>query len=238
MKASSAAGNSPRVVIFLGAPGAGKGTQATLLSEKSGWFHFETSKVLEERFRAAREGEVIELGGVAYSFDEQKERWNTGLICDGLFVGALVRERLKKLCAKNESVVLSGSPRQLDEGRMLIPFLIDLYGRDSIDALYLEITERDTIARNSQRRICELMRHSILSADETKHLTRCPIDGSLLVRRTLDDPEAIKVRLQEFHEKTFPLFAFFKEQGIRTTVLNGSRSVSDVFQDVCRAVSI
>ena len=69
-------------------------------------------------------------------------------------------------------------------------------------------------------------------------LTNCPLDGSKLVKREgLDDPETIKVRLQQYKDRTFPIFDFFRERGLEITKINGEQYVSQVYEDILKAIS-
>lgn len=80
------------------------------------------------------------------------------------------------------------------------------------------------------------MRHPILFTKETKKLTKCPFDGSKLLFRKDDTPEVIKVRLEEYKEKTFPLVELFKKQGLNIKRVNGEQSVADVFNDILKVL--
>ncbi len=228
---------NPRAIILLGAPGAGKGTQAELLSEKPDLYYLETSKVLEERFRSAREGEYVEAEGSKYVLADEKKRWETGLLCSFPFVTAIVQEKINQVYETKKSLLMAGSPRSLYEAEKEVPLIEKLYGKENIHIIVLEITGEQTIFRNSHRRICELMRHPILFHKETEFLTICPLDGSKLVRRTgLDDLESIKVRLQEYKEHTLPVIAYFEDHGLQVKKIDGSRSPAEVFSDVLKIV--
>lgn len=232
-----------QVVILFGPPGAGKGTQGELLSDKLSLYYFETSKILEREFAKAKDlsedskERFIEEDGTKYDILEENKLWEQGKLCDPPFVSHLVKKEIKELSERGESLVLAGSPRTLYEGEKIIPVLEDLYGKDNVKALFIEISPKETLFRNSHRRICELMRHPILYSKETKDLTICPLDGSKLLKREgLDDPETIKVRLKEHKERTLPLIDFFKKQGIETKKINGEQSVADVFKDILSAL--
>ena len=81
------------------------------------------------------------------------------------------------------------------------------------------------------------MRHPIIYNEETIHLTKCPLDGSSLIKRKgLDEPETIKVRLREYKERTFPLVECFKRQGLKVKEVFGSGSVAEVFEDISKAI--
>jgi len=228
----------PSVVIILGQPGSGKGTQAELVAGKFNLYSLETSRLIEIKVMNAKEGEYAEVEGQKYYFSHEKELWTKGILCSPPFVSWLVKTKLEELAKEGKGVVMSGSPRTLPEGENLIPLLKNLYGADNIRVILLELTAEQTIWRNSNRRICELMRHPILSTDKKfLALTHCPLDGSkLLKRKGLDDPETIKVRLKEYTERTLPLVEFLKTQNLPVVKINGEQSVEKVHQDILKAL--
>lgn len=226
-----------KVVILIGPPGAGKGTQGMLLSEKMRLYYFETSKILEESFENPNENAFLEVEGKKYLFKDEKEIWKKGLLCSPPFVAELVKGRIRQLHERGESILLSGSPRTLHEGEQLMPILEELYGKENIKIVLLDISPEQTMFRNSNRRICELMRHSILYTEETKTLTKCPLDGSDLIRRKgLDDPDTIPKRLEQYKERTVPLLELFEKRGLKVNKVNGEGSVNDVFERNVKAL--
>jgi len=224
-----------RVVILFGPPGAGKGTQAELLSDKLNLYYFETSKILEEAFSSSKKTDFIKVKGKKYYIKDEEKLWKGGFLCSPPFVSYLAKEKIKRLHKFGENLVIAGSPRTLEEAEELIPLLEKLYGKENIKVISIEIPPKETIFRNSHRRICSLMRHPILYSKETKNLKTCPLDGSKLVKRKgLDDPETIKVRLKEYQERTFPLLKFFKERGLGVKKVNGVGSVAEVFERILK----
>ncbi len=230
-----------QVIILFGAPGAGKGTQAELLSDRLNLYYFETSKILEQKFKEAEEisedKRVIETDGEKYNILDEKKLWQEGVLCSPPFVTYLVQEKVKKLFNQGKNLVIAGSPRTIYEGKKIMPLLEELYKLEKIKVFLINISPEETIFRNSHRRICELMRHPILYNEETKNLKICPLDGSRLIKRKgLDDPETIKVRLKEYKERTFPLMEYFKEKGINVNEINGEQTVANVFEDILKAI--
>jgi adenylate kinase len=226
-----------RVLIILGAPGSGKGTQSALLAEQLSFYHVETSKVLENTFQAAKPGAFVEADGKKYFLADEKKNWETGILCSPPFVNRLIQQKIKELHKDGENLILSGSPRTLWEGEKLVPLLKELYGAGSIKVILLKVTPHETLFRNSHRRICQLIRHPILYSKDTLHLKYCPLDGSkLLKRKGLDDLASIKVRLREYQERTLPLVNYFNREGLVVRELSGSLPPSKVFNNILKAI--
>jgi adenylate kinase len=225
------------VVILIGPPGAGKGTQGELLAERLSLYYFETSKIIEEAFNKAEKGKFVRIEGEKYFFEKEKKLWKEGILCSPPFVTFLVKEKIKELFKMGENLVIAGSPRTLYEGKRIMPLLEKLYGKKNIKIILIEVPAEESIFRNSHRRICELMRHPILYTKETAKLKICPLDGSKLIRRKgLDDPETIKVRLEQYKERTFPLIEYFKKRGLKVKKVNGKGSVAEVFERILKAL--
>lgn len=222
-----------KIIILLGAPGSGKGTQAGLVSEKLNLYYIETSKIIEANVMKAGARDFVKIGGKKYSLLQEKTFWKTGKLCTPEVVSFWVKKKIEDLSKEGRGLVFAGSPRTLYEGKQIIPFLKKIYGSKNIRILLLEVSPDETLFRNSQRRICELLRHPILTNKETAGLTKCPLDGSKLIKRKgLDTVEVIKVRLKEYRERTYPLTDYFKEQGLRVKKINGEKPVANVFNDI------
>lgn len=226
-----------QVIILFGPPGAGKGTQAELLADKLGYYHFESSKVIEHCFKTESPDKVFNIEGKDYKVRDEVKKWEAGELNSPPFVVFLLTEKVKELAEQEKSIIFSGSPRTVYEAEREIPLLKELYGEDNIKFIFLEILAETTIFRNSHRRICELIRHSILFTKETNKLTLCPLDGSKLVRRKgLDDSETIKNRLKIYKEQTYPVIDYIKKETIKLRKVNGEPSVAEVFTLVLEAL--
>jgi adenylate kinase len=227
----------PRVIILIGPPGSGKGTQASLLAERLNFYYFETSKVLEEEFQIGKE-KYYSIEGKKYFLKKERNLWLSGKLCSPPFVTFLVKKKIKELFKEGKNLVLSGSPRTLYEGERVVPLLEKLYGKENIVVVLLEQPEKVTILRNTKRRICQLMRHPILSTKkEFLKLKYCPLDGSKLIKRgSLDKPETIKVRLKEYKERTFPLIEYFKKRKIKIKKVDAVPPPAIVFENILKAI--
>jgi len=230
-----------QVVILFGPPGAGKGTQAELLADKLNLYYFETSKILEQNFQLSEEvsdeKRIVEVDGKKFDVLEEKKLWKEGKLCDPPFVAYLVQKRIRELFEQGKNLVIAGSPRSVYEAEKILPVLKELYKPENIRVILINISPEETIFRNSHRRICQLMRHPILYNEETKNLKICPLDGSKLIKREgLDDPETIKVRLEEYKKRTYPVLEIFKKEGIKINEINGEQTVANVFADIIKVI--
>jgi len=228
----------PKVIILFGPPGAGKGTQAELLAEHFNFYYLETSKIIENNVMQARAGDFVKIGGKKYSLVHERKLWKSGILCSPPVVSHWVKEKIKELHREGKGIIMAGSPRTMFEAQDQVPFLKKIFGANNIRAVLIEISPKETIWRNSRRRICKLMRHPILYSKENSRLKNCPLDGSKLVRREgLDDPETIKVRLREYQERTFPIIEYMQKHKIKVKTVNGEQTVEKVFKDILKAIA-
>ncbi len=225
-----------KVIILLGPPGSGKGTQAILLAEKFNLYYLETSKLLEKVFSNPSGKEFIEVNGQKYYLKEERKLWKTGKLCSPPFVFFLVKKKIKEIFEEKKGIVFAGSPRTLEEAKKMMPFLEELYAKSNIKIFYLDLSMEQSVWRNSHRRICKLMRHPILYTEETAKLTFCPLDGSELMKRTLDKPEIVEKRFKVYQEQTLPLFDYLEKEGFKIQKINGKPPVADVFKDILKSL--
>lgn len=228
---------SKQIVILLGPPGSGKGTQGILLAEKFGLYYFDVSRILEDAWNKNID-EIIEVDGQKYSLRyEKEENWEKGKLCSPPLVAYLFGKKIEEIYKDGKGIVFAGAPRTMYDVEKMIPLVKQLYGEENIKIILIELTPEQTIFRNSHRRICELMRHPILYSAETKNLGHCPLDGSKLLKRgKLDDPETIKIRIKEYEERTFPLVEFFEKQGFEVQRVNGEQAVAEVYGDILKVL--
>lgn len=221
-------------VIFIGPPGAGKGTQAILLEEELGFYHLETAQLIEQKFTTSKpeDSDYEEIERERILFDK-------GILLTPKFIARLLIEQIRKLSKENASVVFSGSPRTVFEAEHVIPVLIEEYGLENVYIIHIPVSEETSIKRNSHRRICEKSRHPIPYTIETKDLKFCPEDGSSLITRgVLDSPETIKIRLKEYKERTAPVLDLVKDKfSLKIHRVDGEKPIGDRFEEIKYIIS-
>lgn len=209
-----------------------------LLAERLRLVRVDMGGLLRERFRSAAPGEIVSIGGVEYSVEKQQQKTAEGKLCDSPFVAKVLQDRLADLVAGGKSVVIDGYPRAVDQIQPILPELRSLFG-ERIRLFVLEVSEEESICRNTHRRTCELMGHPILYSEETRSLTMCPLDGSSLVKRGDDDPEVLLRRLREMGETQIrPVAVFLEQEGVGVQRIDGSGSVAEVFERIITGVRL
>ena len=208
-------------IIMLGAPGAGKGTQAIMIAEKYGIPHVSTGDI----FRANIKNNTP-LGQEAKTYMDKG-----ALVPDELTVKILL-DRVAKDDCKN-GYVLDGFPRTLVQADVLKDALNKL--NDSIDyAINVDVPDENIIKRMSGRRAC-------LKCGATYHIEHVPPKkegicdncGEALVLRDDDKPETVQKRLSVYHEQTQPLIEYYNKEGILKNV-DGTQDMNKVFEDITK----
>ncbi len=206
-------------LILLGPPGAGKGTQAALLTEDFGLPHIATGDIL----RAAREAES-ELGLLAKGYMDKGE-----LVPDGVVIGVIL-ERLADDDAR-DGFLLDGFPRTTEQAGAL-GHELDAHERRLTAVLLLEAPDDLVVKRISGRRICRKEGHVYhVDFDPPKHADRCDIDGSELEQRDDDREETVRNRLDVYHTQTEPLIGYYEERGLLRR-FDGTRSPTQVHERI------
>lgn len=187
-------------ILFLGAPGSGKGTQAQMLSKECGFVHISTGDILREEVQ-----NMTELGKKAKTFmDEGK------LVPDELLL-ELVSSRIR---IAEKGYVLDGYPRNLNQAIALDNIVKEL-GKPLCYALFLDVPEEELITRLTLRRLCP-------NCNTIYHLkyfppqkeNTCDKCGSQLYQREDDTKEVVLKRLEVYNNLTKPLIEFYEEKNI------------------------
>ena len=207
-------------LILLGAPGAGKGTQAEIISEKYNIPTISTGNIIRA---ALKNGTEMGLKAKAY-IDSGR------LVPDDVVIG-IIKERLAQEDCQN-GFILDGFPRTIPQAEALdsMNIIVDA-------ALSLEVSDREIVKRMSGRRVCEkcgASYHTEFKKPEKQGV--CDACGGALVIRKDDEPDTVIDRLDIYHKQTEPLKSFYKEQGKLITV-QGQTMVSETTSLVLEALS-
>jgi adenylate kinase len=221
-----------KVVILYGPPGSGKGTQANLLAAKLDVIHFDTGRVLEA---------VVHDPSNQKDPAVRRERklFDSGILMTPSWVLSVVKKEAKRIHGADYGIVFSGSPRTMFEAKGLLPLLEKLYGKKNIFVFVLEANAETSIKRNSSRLICKFCGYGLLSSYyPSAKPEHCPVCGGPFYRRTLDNPETIKVRLKEYAERTEPVLGFMKKEKVRITKLDATPAPYKVFERIAKVLGV
>ena len=206
-------------IIMLGAPGAGKGTQAKKIAEKYGIPHISTGDIFRANIKNG-----TELGKKAKTYMDE------GLLVPDELVVDLVVDRVQQEDCKN-GYVLDGFPRTIPQAEALDKALNGL-GEHLDYALNVDVPDENIVKRMAGRRACiscGATYHVVYAAPKTEGI--CDVCGSELVLRDDDKPETVTKRLGVYHEQTKPLIDYYAEEGILKTI-DGTQNLEVVFDDI------
>lgn len=206
-------------IVMLGAPGAGKGTQADRIAETYKLPHISTGDIFRKNI-----SEGTELGKEAKSYMDKG-----ALVPDELTIRMLLDRVGADDCGRG--YILDGFPRTIPQAEALDEELGKI--GEKIDyAIDVEVPDEDIINRMSGRRACpkcQAIYHIAYIPPKKDGI--CDQCGSELIIRDDDKPETVKKRLQVYHEQTQPLIDFYQKKGVLHTV-DGTRDADEVFSDV------
>ena len=206
-------------IIMLGAPGAGKGTQAKMIAKEYGIPHISTGDIFRANIK-----EGTELGKEAKTYMDAGQ-----LVPDELTVKILLDRVAKEDC--KDGYVLDGFPRTIPQAEVLDEALTKL--GDKIDfAIDVDVPDENIVRRMGGRRAC-------VTCGATYHIEHvppktegiCDTCGSELILRDDDKPETVSNRLKVYHDQTQPLIEFYTKKGVLKSV-DGTIDMMDVFASI------
>ncbi len=208
-------------IIMLGAPGAGKGTQAKMIADKYSIPHISTGDIFRANIKNG-----TELGKKAKTYMDQ------GLLVPDELVVDLVVDRVGQEDCTN-GYVLDGFPRTIPQAESLDAALEKL-GSKVDYAINVEVPDENIVRRMSGRRAC-------VACGATYHIVHIPTKvegicdrcGSELILRDDDKPETVKKRLAVYHEQTQPLIDYYNNKKVLVEV-DGTKDMNDVFADIVK----
>lgn len=210
-------------IVLLGPPGVGKGTQAEILSERSGLAHISSGDLFRENIK-----NQTELGKLAQTYMSQGE-----LVPDDVTI-AMIRNRIGRPDCK-EGAILDGFPRTPAQSEALEKMLSEFDGQ--VDCVPLiAAAERVLKERLNDRWTCRAVGHIYnAKSNPPKAQGVCDFDGSQLYQREDDKAETVIHRIQVYLDQTSPLIAYYRDRG-KLIEIDGMQSIEQVTQDLLEAL--
>lgn len=196
------------VVFVLGRPGAGKDTQADILSEKLNLIRVSTSDLLKSKLYGI-------LGAKDPKIQKEREIFESGKLNTPSWVLGVVKEFVSKMAEKDfedkRGLIFSGSPRTLYESENLLPFLADIFGKSNMLPIFLDVPESVGIERIEERN------------------AKTP--------RLLDIGDGkMQLRTKEFVERTMPAIEYFEEFGVPLIKIDGTPGIEEISKNIMQAI--
>ena len=210
-------------IVLLGPPGVGKGTQAKILSERSGLAHISSGDLFRENLK-----NQTELGKLAQTYMTKVD-----LVPDDVTI-AMIRERLSRPDCK-AGAILDGFPRTPTQADALENMLHEFNGH--VDVVpFITADEEILVDRLSGRWTCRANGHIFNEKfNPEKERGKCDFDGSELYQRDDDKAETVKRRIDVYLEQTAPLINYYRENG-KLVEIDGMESIEQVTEDLLQAV--
>lgn len=202
-------------IVLLGPPGVGKGTQAKILSERTGLAHISSGDLFRENLK-----NQTELGKLAQTFMTKGE-----LVPDDVTI-AMIRDRLSRPDCK-AGAILDGFPRTPAQAEALEVMLKEFEGQ--VDAVPVMIVANDELVeRLSNRWTCRASGHIFnAKTNPPKETGKCDFDGSELYQRDDDKAETVKHRIQVYMDQSLPLISHYRDRG-KLIEIDGMQSIEEV----------
>lgn len=212
-------------LVLFGPPGAGKGTQGTMLAEKRGLLKISTGDILRD---AARAGTPLGL--------EAKKFMDAGeLVPDAVILG-LVREAIED--ASGDGFIMDGFPRTIPQAEGVDAMLAEL-NQPIAAVVVLDVEDDALVKRLSGRRSCPQC-GAVYNVyfDKPKNDEKCDRCGSDLVQRADDARDTVVRRLEVYKKQTQPIIDYYGKTGVPIYPINGDRGIDDVLQDILKIVDV
>lgn len=205
-------------VILMGPPGAGKATQSELLAKRFDLVHIITSELIKNAlYRPENQDDPVII--------REKKIFENGGINTPEWVTKMTLAKTEEAAQSKKGVIFSSSPRTLYEAQVLMPLLKQLYPPKNIFIFLLYLKLKKAKERIKERRVCSDCRVPVSPQEKLSSCLRC---GGDIIARFLDDEDKLKVRFDQYREKTEPVMDFFGSERFPHRYIDGNSSMDHV----------
>lgn len=215
---------SNNLVIFIGPPGAGKGSLSQLCMHKLGWVQLSTGSLCRKHI-----AEKTEIGIKIDFFIK------SGKLIDDKLIVSMVKDRLERYVEDDKDVILDGFPRTIDQAKSLQAMIREFVDRCAMNIVKLSASDDVIIQRLLNRYICENRNcqavYSVNGSLKPKRVNTCNICLSNLIRRSDDEIGTIRERLRTYYQYEKQLLNFYAHAGFAIDHINVEKPLENVFND-------
>lgn len=206
-----------KIIIFLGPPGSGKGTQAKIVSKKFNMVHISPGDIFRDNINKG-----TELGKQIKSYVEKGV-----LVPDDIVFSAI-----KSVFKNKKKFILDGFPRNIVQAQLMEKFLNEKFCSFKMNVLYFHLSDKEVIKRLTSRRLCpNCGRNYNIYTMKPKFDEQCDICNTKLVTRKDDELPTVKKRLQVYKKDTVPLIKYYTQKKLLTKI-DASKSIDEVTKEI------
>ena len=220
---------NPKILMLVGPPGSGKGTQTELLAERFGYDIIHVSQIIRNKFENDAENpEVIAA----------KDAYESGRLVDGKVIAKWVTTKIGELGkeAVTSGLILDGAGRTIQEASATIDLLDDFVAKDKIRVFFVKISPEETLERNTKRIVCTKCLKPI-DPKLVGEINICPHCEGKLGKREMDQKSVIENRLKVYEELSLPAVEYMRNEGLVIDV-NGEQPIEDVYNDIANHITV
>lgn len=208
------------ILVLLGPPGSGKGTQSDLLSAKTGYPHISTGELIREYIKDhPEEAQAV------------KERYDKGVLQPDSFVLPLFEKKFDELDQVSEGIISDAFPMSIPQAEFMTKIL-NKFQIKNFKVLFIHVNENEVVRRLSNRKICVGCRKASATEDsENYSAEQCQLCGGHMEVRSDDKPGIVRKRLEEYAERTRDLIEYYRLRG-QLAEINGDQPVEKVHEEI------
>jgi adenylate kinase len=210
------------VIVLLGPPGSGKGTQADLLSEKFGYLHFGMGPVIREYIKNNPDDKAV------------KDRYDMGILQPDDLMLDWFQKKMSELIETQSGLILDAFPMSLKQADALENILKKLSIVPKV--FYINISPQTVQSRLAVRKICQGCKTPYVKGQEDYTANQCRLCGGRMEVRSDDKPEVIANRIAEYEERMGPIKEYYQKLGL-IHIIDGERQVSEVHKELMSLTS-
>lgn len=212
-----------KIIIFIGPPGSGKGTQAKLLAKKYNYGHISTGDLLRA---------LLAQGTADEKEHQALSEMKAGKLVPDWLIYKLAFQAIEEFFANGQGVILDGAIRNVEQAKEYQKFFAQKGLEKEVEAVEVELPDEESYNRITKRRICSKCGEIIPWLPATKNIKVCPKCGGELIARQDDSEDVIRKRiLEQGNTALAPIAAFYKKLGLLKTT-DGMKDIKQVTEDL------